>query len=99
MNSFGITLMVKELIADEISRRTGKEVKLARMNWQADSWHIYGKDIAQAKARLFDRLDKTTFDDRVYHFNDDTIQEIYNEATETVHKKIAEQDKKYEKTP
>jgi len=92
MNSFGLTMFVKELIADEIAKRTGKEVKLARMNWQADSWHIYGKDIQQAKERLFDRLAMTQFEDRIYNFNDEMIQEIYNEAEETVLEKIKRQD-------
>ena len=94
MNAFGITMMVKELIADKIAERTGKTVKLGRMNWQADSWHIYGKDIEQAKARLFDRLDKTNFEDRTYNFNDLDIQEMYEEATEMVVQKIKVQDDK-----
>ena len=28
-----------------VEKRTGKTVKLGRMNWHADSYHIYGKDI------------------------------------------------------
>jgi thymidylate synthase len=92
MNSFGLTMFVKEVIANEVAKRTGKEVKLARMNWQADSWHIYGKDIKEAKARLFDRLDKTKFEDRIFNFNDEMIKEMYDEAEEAVKKKIADYD-------
>jgi len=92
MNSFGLTMFVKELIADEISKRTGKEVKLARFNWHADSWHIYGKDIQQAKERLFNRLDNTKFENRIYNFYDPDIQEMYNEAEEVVKKKIIDFD-------
>lgn len=88
MNLFGLTLFIKEKIADVISERTGKKVNLGRINWQADSWHIYGKDIAQAKARLFERIPSTSFDDRVYNFNDDMIREIYNEATPVIEEKI-----------
>jgi len=95
MNSFGITMFIKEVIADEIAKRTGKEVKLARMNWQADSWHIYGKDIQQAKERLFDRLETTKFEDRVYNFYDPDIQEMYYEEDENIKKKIAEYDQRY----
>ena len=95
INSFGITMFVKEIIADEIAKRTGKEVRLGRMNWQADSWHIYGKDIQQAKERLFDRLEATKFEDRVYNFYDPDIQEIYYEEDENIKKKIAEYDQRY----
>jgi thymidylate synthase len=95
MNSFGITMFVKEIIADEIAKRTGKEVRLGRMNWQADSWHIYGKDIQQAKERLFDRLEATKFEDRVYDFYDPDIQEMYYEEDENIKKKIAEYDQRY----
>ena len=62
------------------------------MNWQADSYHIYGRDLESAKLRLFDRLATTTFDDRVYEFSDPMIQEWYNEAEATVRKKIADYD-------
>jgi thymidylate synthase len=94
MNMFGLTMFNREVIADEIEKRTGKKVHLARMNWHADSWHIYGKDIAQAKARMFDRLENSDFEDRVFNFYDEMIQEIYDEAEETIVKKIKEQDSK-----
>jgi thymidylate synthase len=91
MNMFGFVLFNKELIADEVGRRTGKEVRLGRMNWHADSYHIYGKDIEQAKQRLFDRLDKTSFDERVFNFSDPMIKEMYEEATPLVLEKIKQQ--------
>ena len=94
MNSFGLTMMVKELIADEIARRTGKTVKLGRMNWKADSWHVYGKDIASLRARLLDRIPITSFEDRTYCFSDPMIQEIYNECEPAILAKIAEQEAK-----
>jgi thymidylate synthase len=88
MNSFGITMFNREIIADEIEKRTDKKVHLARMNWHADSWHIYGKDIGQAKARFFDRLENSNFEDRVFNMSDDMIKEIYDEAEAEVVKKI-----------
>lgn len=94
MNMFGLTIMTKELIADKIAERTGKTVNLGRMNWQADSWHIYGKDIKQAKERLFDRLLTTTFEDRVYNFYDETIQEIWKECENPILEKIRIQSEK-----
>jgi len=88
MNMFGLTLMTKELIVNKIAKRTGRKVKLGRMNWQADSWHVYGKDIQQFKERLIDRLDKTTFEERVYNFYDLDIQTMYQEATPIIKEKI-----------
>lgn len=92
MNMFGLTLFNRDVVAAEISRRAGKTVKLGRLNWQADSFHIYGKDIDVARQRLFDRIKTTAFEDRVYCFNDPMIQEIYNEAEGTVREKIREFD-------
>lgn len=92
MNMFGFTLFNRDVIAAEVARRSGKPVKLGRLNWQADSYHIYGKDIAEAKLRLFDRLGSGTLEDRTYEFTDPGIQEMFNEAEATVRAKIAEYD-------
>ncbi len=92
MNMFGFVLFSKEVIADAVAEKTGKTVKLGRMNWQADSYHIYGKDIATAKSRLLDRIESTDFEDRVYEFSDEMIREIYDEAEATVLKKIVTYD-------
>ncbi len=94
MNMFGFIVFNQEIIADEIARRTDTPVKLGRLNWHADSFHIYGKDIEHAKQLLFDRLEKTTFENRTFNFQDDFIQEMYNEAEATVKKKIADHDNK-----
>jgi len=92
MNMFGFIHFNNEIIASEIQKRTGKTVKLGRMNWQADSYHIYGKDIENAKNLLFNRLDKTTFEQRIFNFNDEMIQEMYNEAEGCVIQKVKEHD-------
>jgi thymidylate synthase len=93
MNMFGFVRFNREVIADEIAKRSGKEVKMARLNWHADSWHIYGKDIEKAKAMLFDRLDTTKFEDRIYNFHDEFIREMYDGAEETILEKIEKYDK------
>ena len=93
-------MMVKHLVADEIAKRTGKDVRLGRMNWQADSWHIYGKDHKDFIERLWDKLSpetpirKETLEDRSYNFYDPMIQEIYNEAEQAVKDKIAKHDQR-----
>jgi len=95
MNMFGFVMFSKEVVADAVAEKTGKTVKLGRMNWQADSWHIYGKDIAAAKERLLDRIETTDFEDRVYEFSDEMIREIYDEAEEAVLKKIKIYDEEH----
>jgi thymidylate synthase len=92
MNMFGFTQFNRRIIADEIGRRTGRTVALGRMNWHADSWHIYGKDITEAKQRLIDRLADMSFEERTYNFHDEFIQEMYNGAETTVSNKIREYD-------
>jgi thymidylate synthase len=90
MNMFGITMFNRNVIADEIQKRTGKTVKLGRLNWQADSFHIYGKDVLQAEQRLFNRIATSTFQERVYNFSDEMIQEMYHEEEAKILAKIAE---------
>ena len=68
MNMFGFTLFNRDVIAAGVAKRTGKRVELGRLNWHADSWHIYGKDIENAKQQLFDRIDSMTFEERTYNF-------------------------------
>lgn len=88
MNMFGFVQFTREVIADEIQKRTGKTVKLGRMNWQADSFHIYGKDIEKAKGLLFDRIESMTFEERTYNFHDEFIQEMYQMAEPMILQKI-----------
>jgi thymidylate synthase len=95
MNMFGFTQFNKEVIAAEVARRSGKTVKLGRLNWQADSYHIYGKDISTAKDMLFDRIDSMSFEERTYNFNDQFIRDMYNEAEQPVLDKIREFDNRH----
>ena len=92
MNMFGFILFNRDVIAAEVARRSGRRVELGRLNWQADSYHIYGKDIAQARQRLFDRLESTKFEDRVYEFGDENIRQIYDEAGPAIAAKIRAHD-------
>ena len=95
MNMFGFIRFNRELIADEIARRNGKTVRLGRMNWQADSYHIYGRDIQQAKEMLFDRLDSMSLEERTFNFHDEFIQEMYNGADEMIRMKIRQYDEEH----
>ena len=92
MNMFGLTHFTRLLIADPLQNLLGKEVRLGRMNWQADSYHLYGKDQQEFRERFWNRLKSTEFDDRIYYFFDENIQEIWNEAEEKVMEKIRNYD-------
>jgi thymidylate synthase len=97
MNMFGFIQFNRQIIADEIARRSGNRVELGRLNWQADSYHIYGKSLEEAGARLFDRLGSTSFEERVFNFRDPMIRQIYEEARERVLEKIRRFDEEHEK--
>jgi thymidylate synthase len=88
MNMFGFIQFNKEIIAAGIAEKTGKVVKLGRLNWQADSFHIYGKDIQAAKERLFDRLTDMKFGERTLAFNDEFIRSMYDDAEQQIINKI-----------
>jgi thymidylate synthase len=92
MNMFGFIQFNKEVIAAEVSKQTGKTVKLGRLNWQADSYHIYGKDINDAKELLFDRIESMLLEERTYNFSDDYILQMYEMAEEAVINKIKDYD-------
>jgi thymidylate synthase len=93
MNMFGFVQFNRHVIADAIAEKAGRKVELGRLNWHADSWHIYGKDIASASAMLFDRVKEMSFEDRVYNFHDEFIQEMYHGAEPMILKKIEDQDR------
>lgn len=88
MNMFGFVQFNKEVIASGVAKKTGRIVKLGRLNWQADSFHIYGKDIKIAKERLFDRIADMPFEDRILNFNDEFIRDMYELAEPQVIAKI-----------
>jgi len=92
MNMFGFIQFNREVIAAEVEKRTGKTVKMGRLNWHADSYHIYGKDIKQASELLFDRIDDMPFDQRIFNFHDDFIHEMYEAAEVSVKEKIKRYD-------
>jgi thymidylate synthase len=94
MNMFGFIHFNKNIIAADVSQKTGKKVELGRMNWHADSYHIYGKDILTAKQLLFDRIDSINFEDRTFNLGDDFILGMYNGAEADILEKIKNYDNK-----
>lgn len=93
-NIFGFTQFLLT-IAKEIEKRTGKETTLGRINWQADSYHIYGKDLKSCCDRLITKiLNGQPFSKRVMDFYNPDIQEMYHECENKILEKI--KNKKFE---
>ena len=64
MNIFAITDLMK-VIAQDLSKRTGKEIKVGRYVDMVDSYHIYGSYFDQFKGFL-ETLEKKSFEERTY---------------------------------
>ncbi|MEK6572314.1 MAG: thymidylate synthase, partial [Bacteroidota bacterium] len=92
MNMFGFIYFNKDVVAAGVAKKTGRRVELGRMNWHADSYHIYGRDIESARQMLFDRLDTVSFESRTFNFHDERIQEIFNSSEAMVREKIKNYD-------
>jgi len=67
MNKFGIINFNKNIIVSEIAKRANKKIEIGSINWQANSYHIHGKDIENAKQLFFDRINKIDFEDRTFN--------------------------------
>lgn len=99
MNMFGLTWFIHDVILGELNAKSKDEIQLGRINWQADSFHIYGKDIRDFNERLVAKvlINNRPFNQRTYNFWDPEIQEMYYENQAEIIKKINEQNEKYKK--
>ena len=88
MNFFGFIQFIDHKIRMPIQEKMGQEIIFGRINWFADSWHIYGKDIESLNERFFNRISTTKFKDRVYNFHSKEIQEMYHENESEIIKKF-----------
>jgi len=93
MNMFGFVQFNREVIANEVGRQLDREINMGRLNWQADSYHIYGRDIEKAKTMLFDRIESMTLEERTMEFNDPFIRGMYDDAEQRILSKIQEHDR------
>jgi thymidylate synthase len=94
MNMFGFIHFNRKIIVGELSKKTARKVELGRMNWQADSYHIYGKDREDFENRFLTKVSEP-FEGRVFNFFEPMIQDIYREAEEVVKEKIVTYDSQH----
>ncbi len=69
MNCFAF-IHVMEMIAAEVGKRIGQEVNIGRYIDESDSFHIYGKRIADFETRFISNLIKRDFAGRTYSRKD-----------------------------
>jgi thymidylate synthase len=77
MNMFAL-VRLQSNIASRISELTGKAVALGRYCHIADSFHIYGSNQAEFKARFLGAIEKRTFQQRTMRYED--VREIMDAA-------------------
>jgi thymidylate synthase len=93
-NIFGFTIFNREIVADEIQKRTGKKVNLGRLNWQADSFHVYGKDVQSLENLIINN--DNPFETRTYNFHAPEIQEMYVMDDQIIKDKIEETSRNFQ---
>lgn len=69
MNCFAF-IHIMEYVASEVSKRTGKEIKIGRYIDESDSFHIYGKRIADFENRFLENLFNREFSGRTFFRKD-----------------------------
>ncbi len=104
MNMFGF-IHLAQYVADEVAKKREEPVQLGRIDYQADSFHVYGKDFPQflerfgnsLRTRNFSRLPGETDDSgaRTMYYNDPETQSMFAEARPVIARKVAEQNAKY----
>jgi thymidylate synthase len=77
MNIFALVQLQRQ-IAGRISELSGKDLRLGRYCHVADSYHIYGKDLAEFEARFLGAIRRRTFDERTMRYED--VREIMEGA-------------------
>ena len=77
MNIFAL-VRLQEMIAGRISELSGMRLKLGRYCHLADSFHIYGFNLAEFESRFLGAIEKRTFEQRTMRYED--VREIMEEA-------------------
>jgi thymidylate synthase len=84
MNIFAL-VQLQQHIAHLISGMTGETVRVGRYCHVADSYHIYGSNLAEFEGRFLAALEKRTFEQRSMQYDD--LKEMMLEAREGIREK------------
>jgi thymidylate synthase len=88
MNCFGLTMFIKENILDVLQEKTKRKIIMGRINWQADSFHIYGKDRKDFEERFMKKVMSSSIENRTINFWSEDIQNYYHEVEPKILEKI-----------
>jgi len=77
MNAFAL-VKLQEMIARRIAELSAAPVKLGRYCHMADSFHIYGFNLAEFEGRFLGAIEKRTFEQRTMRYED--VRELMEEA-------------------
>ena len=77
MNIFAL-VQLQQGIAGRIGKLSGKTIKLGRYCHMADSYHIYGSNLAEFEGRFLGAREKRTFEERTMRYAD--VRDIMEEA-------------------
>ena len=92
MNIFAFIMMAQK-VADRVSELSGRPIIVGRYNHQADSYHVYGKDIKEFKERFITSIHTRTFEERTFEYVG-MMKDMMIEAIPEIEAKIARQDNK-----
>lgn len=81
MNMFALAWL-QSLIAARIGELSGEPVELGRYCHVADSFHIYGSNLAEFEARFLGAIEKRTFEGRTMRYED--VRDIMESARPSI---------------
>jgi len=85
MNMFAL-VRLQQRIADRVTQLSGREVQLGRYCHVADSYHIYGSNMAEFRARFLGALENREFAGRTVRYAD--VQDLMEEAKPLILAKV-----------
>ena len=79
-------VMLQKRLAEELSGRLNREVRVGQYTHFADSFHIYGKDLRDFENLFLRSVENRTFDNRTYPM--EFCEPFFEEARPAIKEKI-----------
>ena len=89
MNCFAL-ISLQERLAQQLSEKAGREVRLGRYVDMSDSYHIYGRRLQHFEDNFLRQVRERSFEERTW--DREFAEEFFEEARPTIKKKIDEVD-------
>ena len=84
MNIFALT-QLQQNIAAQVSELAGRPIEIGRYAHLADSYHIYGSNLAEFEGRFLGAIEKRSFEQRTMRYED--VRDMMEEARPAILKK------------